>query len=152
MNAKIPPDVVLLSCGILMRLIAAFAPWCSFTLPYHHVLFWAMLMMGFILVWLGVATIYKHRTTVRPDSASLPKAAALVTTGIYRYTRNPIYLGMAILLLAWVIFLTNWLAVSGVAIFIGFITKYQIIPEESALEKIFGQHYTRYKSAVRRWV
>lgn len=152
MTAKIPPPVVLLICGAVMWLIAKFLPQLGFVLPYSVILFWFFLLVGFYLLVRGVVIIFRHNTTIHPNVDSLPQATTLVVTGIYKFTRNPIYLGMAVALVAWTIFLENWLSISGVIVFIGFITRYQIIPEENALERIFGDEYLRYKKRVRRWI
>lgn len=152
MKAKIPPPLVLLICGILMWLAARFVPSLDFVLPSRIILFWALLVVGVLLLASGASNILNRKTTIHPDRKSLSKASALVTTGIYRYSRNPIYLGMAFMLLAWMILLQNWLSVVGPIIFIVFITDYQIKPEEEALEKVFGEEYVRYKKRVRRWI
>ena len=76
---------------------------------------------------------------------------ALATDGIYAYTRNPMYLGMALLLLAWATFLGSPLAGLSVFLFIGYISRFQIIPEERILRAKFGAPYTAYLSDVRRW-
>ena len=152
MKAIIPPPVVFLICGILMWATQQFLPLFEFWLPYNRVLFALLLFIGFCISGSGVASILKRKTVIHPHIRSLSKATDLVTTGIYRYTRNPIYLGMAIMLLGWLMFLQNWLSAIAVVIFIVFITKYQIRPEEEALEKIFGEEYLRYKTKTRRWL
>ena len=152
MKAIIPPPVVLVVCGGLMWLIARFLPWSNFRLPYSMLLFWIILLVGLSVFTSGVFSIFKRKTTVHPDRKSLLKPTALVTTGIFRYTRNPIYLGMAIMLFAWMIFLESWFSIAGLILFVAFITKYQIMPEEEALEKIFGEEYKRYKRSARRWI
>lgn len=152
MKAIIPPPLVLLICGILMWLAARVWPSADFAFRYNAIVFWIVLLAGFSLMTGGVIRIIKHKTIVRPERRSLPKATALVTTGVFRYTRNPIYLGAAIMLIAWTIYLENWLSALGIALFVAFITRYQIRAEEEALEKIFGEQYVRYKKKVRRWV
>ena len=151
-RAIIPPPVVLLICAALMWLIQRFLPLLEFWLPYNRVLFWMMFFAGFFMLGSGAASIVKRKTVIHPHRRSLSKATALVTTGIFRYTRNPIYLGMVVMLLGWLMFLHNWLSAVGVVIFVMFITKYQIRPEEEALEKIFGEEYMRYKMNTRRWI
>jgi protein-S-isoprenylcysteine O-methyltransferase Ste14 len=79
-------------------------------------------------------------------------ASALVTYGIYRLSRNPMYCGMAALLLAWAAYLQSPLSVLGIAVFVLYITQFQIKPEERTLEKLFGDAFLRYKSSVRRWL
>ena len=80
------------------------------------------------------------------------KSSALVCTGIYKYSRNPMYLGMALLLLAWAIYLASVWALLGVMAYVLYITRFQIIPEERVMEKLFGQEYLAYKAKVRRWL
>ena len=80
------------------------------------------------------------------------KSSALVCTGIYKYSRNPMYLGMALLLLAWAIYLASAWALLGVLAYVLYITRFQIIPEERVMEKLFGQEYLAYKAKVRRWL
>jgi protein-S-isoprenylcysteine O-methyltransferase Ste14 len=152
MKAVIPPPLVLLICGALMWLTARMWPSLDFTFPYNTLVFWIVLLAGLSLLIAGVVRIMKHETVIHPDRDSLSKATVLVTTGVFRYTRNPIYLGMAIMLMAWTIYLENWLSAVVVIIFVAFITRYQIKPEEEVLEKIFGAEYVRYKKKVRRWV
>lgn len=152
MTARIPPPLVFIICGAFMWLIAALTPSADFPFAYRTIVFWLVLLAGLSLLIGGVAQIMKHRTVIHPDRRSLPKATALVTTGFFRYTRNPIYLGMAIMLIAWIIFLENWLSAVGVVIFVVFITRFQIKPEEQVLEKIFGADYVRYTKQVRRWL
>lgn len=142
-----------LVCGMLMWLADRFAPSLgSLKIPHHNILFWIVFLAGLSLLASGVANILKRKTTIHPDRKSLAHPTSLVSTGSFRYTRNPIYLGLAIMLVAWVIYLENWLIVLGVVIFVVFITKYQIKPEEEALEKIFGEEYVRYKKRVGRWI
>lgn len=152
MKATIPPPLLTLLAGVLMWLLAGWAPSLDFIFPYGGILFWIVLCIGLALLVAGARTIFKHKTTIHPDKRSLSQVTALVTSGVYRYTRNPIYLGMALLLIAWWVFLANWLALVGPVAFIVFITRNQIKPEEVALEKIFGETYQHYKRNVRRWV
>jgi protein-S-isoprenylcysteine O-methyltransferase Ste14 len=92
----------------------------------------------------------RARTTVeptRPDTTS-----SLITTGIYGITRNPIYVGMALMLLGWAIFLLNIASFVMIAVFVAYIWRFQITPEERALSILFKNEYTAYKSKVRRWL
>jgi protein-S-isoprenylcysteine O-methyltransferase Ste14 len=152
MKAIIPPPVVLVICGTLMWLMDRFLPSFKFAFPYRTLFFWIILLGGLSVFASGVFSIIKRKTTIHPDHKSLLKPTALVTRGIFRYTRNPIYLGMAIMLLAWMVFLESWLSIAGLIFFVAFITRYQIMPEEEALAKVFGEEYNRYRNNVRRWV
>lgn len=152
MKAAIPPPIVFFICAALMWLIDAIIPSRHFDFAYRNVLFWIVVLTGFGVLIAGAANIFSRKTTIRPDRKSLSKATALISTGAFRYSRNPLYLGLSILLVAWMIFLANVLTVVGVIVFVMFITEYQIKPEEEELEKIFGEEYLRYKRNVRRWI
>ena len=98
----------------------------------------------------GVISFRRARTTVnlmKPESAS-----ALVCGGVYRLTRNPMYLGMLFVLIAWAVFLFSAWALPGPAIFVFYMDRFQIAPEERVLSAMFGAEYLAYKSRVRRWL
>ncbi len=99
---------------------------------------------------LGVLAFRASRTTVNPLKPE--RASALVTGGIYRVTRNPMYLGMTLLLLAWAIQLSALLPFLGPVVFVAYITRFQIEPEERTLRRVFGDGYTAYARQVRRWL
>ncbi len=152
MRALIPPPVVFLLCGALMWFADWLWPAFDARLSGHGGIFWVVFICGLLVTVSGVATILKHRTEIHPNRTALPKATHLVTDGIFHYTRNPIYLGMAIMLIGWMFRLENWLTLAGPILFVGFINSFQIQPEEEILEKLFGEEFRRYKARVRRWV
>lgn len=92
----------------------------------------------------------RRHTTINPLSPR--KSTALVTGGVYRFTRNPMYLGMACLLTAWAVWLAALLAFAGPVLFVLYITRFQIRPEERVLTELFGLPYTDYTQRVRRWL
>jgi protein-S-isoprenylcysteine O-methyltransferase Ste14 len=92
----------------------------------------------------------RARTTISPVKASA--ASSLVTTGVYRFTRNPMYLGLLLTLLAWAAFLFNPVALLFVPIFVLYINRFQIKPEERTLSALFGGEYGAYQERVRRWL
>ncbi|NMM78268.1 protein-S-isoprenylcysteine methyltransferase [Acidovorax sp. SRB_14] len=98
----------------------------------------------------GLLAFRKARTTVNPLTPD--KATAVVTTGVYRITRNPMYLGLALMLLGLALYLASPWALLGPLAFGAFITRFQIRPEERALAARFGAAYTAYCAQVRRWL
>jgi len=105
---------------------------------------------GLVVVALGVISFRQAKTTVnpmKPDSAS-----SLVVGGIYRITRNPMYLGFLLVLLGWAVFLSNLFAYALVPVFVIYMHRFQIAPEERSLEKLFGTEFRAYKAKVRRWL
>jgi protein-S-isoprenylcysteine O-methyltransferase Ste14 len=97
-----------------------------------------------------LAHFLRARTTINPLKPG--NASALVAGGIYRFTRNPMNLGLATLLLAWTIYLGNIAALAGVLLFILYMNRFQIAPEERALQARFGAEFDAYCARVRRWI
>jgi protein-S-isoprenylcysteine O-methyltransferase Ste14 len=99
---------------------------------------------------LGLFAFRVSRTTFNPLRPE--RATALVTKGVYRVTRNPMYVGAVLLLLAWAVYLSALLPFVGPAIFVLYITRFQIQPEERILTRIFGAEFSDYAARVRRWL
>ncbi len=89
-------------------------------------------------------------TTVDPTTPS--KSTSVVSGGIYRFTRNPMYLGFLLVLAGWATYLSNPLVLLGPVFFVFFMNRFQIIPEERILKSRFGVPFERYLEAVRRWI
>ena len=150
LELRIPPPLVLLITGLLMWLVSWTFPWFAFAMPARLVVAGVLALVGLTIGVLGAVSFRRARTTVNPMK---PEAASsLVTSGIYRLTRNPMYLGLLIVLLGWAAFLSNALALIPIVAFILYITRFQIQPEERALASIFGSEFTTYTSRVRRWI
>lgn len=92
----------------------------------------------------------KLKTTINPLKPET--TSSLVTNGVYRFSRNPMYAGMALLLMAWVVWLANPFNLIIFVLFISYITHFQIKPEEKALSKLFGDQFELYCQQVRRWL
>lgn len=125
-------------------------PALEFTLPANRILATGLATTGLLSAILGVVSFRRARTTVnplRPETSS-----ALVVSGIYRLTRNPMYLGMLLVLLGWAAFLTHALALAYPVLFVLLMNRLQIQPEERALTAMFGANFADYQSKVRRWL
>ena len=147
---RIPPGLVFLAAGLLIWCIARFAPAARIVMPGSRAVAIVLGGIGIALVLLGIAAFVRARTTADPLHPE--KASTLVMTGIYRYTRNPMYLGFALLLLAFVVRLSAWPGVIVVFLFVAYMNRFQIRPEEQALEARFGDAARDYLRRVRRWV
>jgi protein-S-isoprenylcysteine O-methyltransferase Ste14 len=110
----------------------------------------ALLVIGQSISISGMESFRRAKTTMNPIKASA--ASSLVTSGVYRYTRNPMYLGLSVTLMAWAVFLSNLLALVAVPLFVLYISRFQINPEERVLSSLFGAEYATYKEKVRRWL
>ena len=107
-------------------------------------------LMGLAFSAAGILAFRRSRTTVNPTTPD--KATSLVSSGVYRITRNPMYLGLACVLVAWAVFLSSAWALFGPLAFVLYIGRFQIAPEERALAKLFGSEYAAYRARVRRWL
>lgn len=150
LELKVPPPIVALILALLMWLTPAIAGLVP-TPDLARVLAAVVLAcIGQGIGFAGVAAFRRAKTTVNPTKANL--ASSLVVQGVYRWTRNPMYVGFLLTLLAWAVFLANPVAVLWVVVFVLYITRFQIIPEERVLVSLFGGEYESYKERVRRWV
>jgi protein-S-isoprenylcysteine O-methyltransferase Ste14 len=153
MNAlelTIPPPLVALSLAILMWLTPALAGSLAIPLGFRRGVALALLCLGLSVAVSGIVAFRRARTTVNPIKAS--SASALVSSGVYRFTRNPMYLGLLLALFAWAILLSNPLALLLLPVYVLYINRFQILPEERVLASLFGTGYSAYKKSVRRWL
>jgi protein-S-isoprenylcysteine O-methyltransferase Ste14 len=106
--------------------------------------------IGVAVAIAGVMSFRRARTTVSPLKPET--SAALVSTGVYSLTRNPMYLGMVLALFAWAVYLSSIWSLLGPVLFVLYITRFQIVPEERMLDRLFGASFAAYKKRVRRWL
>ena len=150
LDHKIPPPVIALLCAGLAWIAVRYTAELTFLFPGRLPLMAALVLAGFALDLSGLVAFRKAKTTVNP---LLPaRSTSIVQAFPYTFTRNPMYLGMALILLGYCTYLGNPASLVGVAAFCTYITRFQIIPEERLLLGKFGEPYARYKSQVRRWI
>lgn len=147
---KIPPPLVATACALLMWGIAQYSPILALAAPLRWGVALLVLLTGAAFCVAGVWSFRQAHTTVNPLKPE--SASTLVRTGVYRYSRNPMYVGFALLLLAWACYLAAPWALLGVLAFALYIHRFQIAPEERALAQIFGDEFQRYSAQVRRWL
>lgn len=151
MDNRIPPPLVAILFGLLAWCAARRFPGAlDLTLEWRIGLALIVLIAGMAICVAGLLSFRHARTTVNPLKPET--ASALVSSGIYRYTRNPMYLGFATALIAWSIFLAWPPALLGVLGFVIYMNHFQIGPEERALASLFGSEFTQYRRRVRRWL
>ena len=148
----VPPVLVQLLCAMMMWISSRFLS--NLTLVSHSnypvVIFVVLLIIGNCLVFSAIFSILRAGTTINPFRPEL--STRLVHTGVFRYSRNPIYLGLALMLLGWGIYLLNIVALLFVFVFVWYINYFQIIPEEKILLRLFGDQFKHYQLHVRRWL
>lgn len=150
LELKVPPPIVALVLALLMWLTPAVAGQMAISYPAR--VLWAVVLVcvGQGIAIAGMVAFRRAKTTANPVKASL--ASSLVIRGVYQHTRNPMYVGLLLTLLAWGLYLANPLAVPWVVGYVLYITRFQIVPEERVLASLFGAEYADCQSRVRRWI
>ena len=147
---RVPPVVVALFAALLMALVARSATglrWPT-TARLGGALF--LCATGIAIAVAGVREFRRASTTVNPLTPAA--ASAMVRSGIYRHTRNPMYLGMLLVLAGWAVWLASVAALAVLPAFVLYMNRLQIEPEERALASLFGRDFEEYRRSVRRWL
>ncbi|MGM0516157.1 MAG: methyltransferase family protein [Pseudomonadota bacterium] len=150
LNMLVPPPVALLIGIALVWGLSEWLPATNIDLPGRAWIAGLLFAAGLSLMIVAAWSLEKAHTTINPIWPD--HAKHLVTSGIYRFSRNPIYVGDALILAGMVFWFGNGLGIVVVALFVLFIDRVQIRAEESALRRLFGEGYTQYCRRVRRWL
>jgi protein-S-isoprenylcysteine O-methyltransferase Ste14 len=150
LELKIPPVALTLLFVGMMWLLSASAPSLALALPWREATAFLLWSAAFAIASAGLLEFYWAKTTVNPVT---PEAtAAVVTSGVYRFSRNPMYLGLLLALIGWAVWLSHLLAFVVLPLFVLYMNRFQIEPEERALSVKFGGQFREYKRSVRRWL
>lgn len=150
LETKIPPVALFVLFIVAMNLISREFLAFHFNLPLNGMVFLLCFVASGVI---GIAGVYQFRraqTTVNP--IKIDGVSSMVESGIFAYTRNPMYLGLFLLLFGFGYWQQNLLSIVVSFSFIRYMNRFQILPEERALEAIFGAQYIDYKQRVRRWI
>ena len=148
LNTKIPPPIVTILFAVLIFYFSDSFAYVD--LPFKKYISLFFVLLGFFITFSSARNFKKKETTVNPIKPE--EASQLVTDGFFKITRNPMYLGMLLFLLGLSIYNGLIVGLVFLPLFIGYITFFQIIPEENAMIKIFGEDYKAYMKKVRRWI
>ncbi len=147
---KLLPIAYVIIFAVLMYVAAVATGTLDISPVTHWPIVVAIFAAGILIILIGGYQFKAASTTVHPLKPE--ESTQLVTTGIYRFSRNPMYVGFFLFLLAWTVLLGSLIVFLILPFFVLLITKVQILPEEEVLQKKFGEDYLNYKSSVRRWV
>jgi protein-S-isoprenylcysteine O-methyltransferase Ste14 len=150
LELKVPPLVLVLVLAGAMWFAAMQLPSLAITLPWRHGLAVTISGVGILFILAGVYVFQKAKTTVNPTTPAA--ASSVVTSGVYRFSRNPMYIGFLLALIGWATFLSHTLPFLLLLVYVAYMNRFQISPEERALSAKFGDEYEAYKQAVRRWL
>ena len=148
MNNKIPPPIVTLTFGLFIYFSRHFFP--EFNNEILSIASVLSLLIGIGVLVSAVASFRKQKTTVNP--LDIEKASSLVISGVFKYSRNPMYLGMVFILVSVALKFNLIGGIILTLLFALFITRFQIIPEEVVMEKLFKEEFDSYKKKTRRWL
>ena len=148
METKIPPPIVTLVFGLSIYFSRGIFQVVEIKYSFYFGIL--LLVLGFVILISAVRLFRKDKTTVNPLSPE--QATKLVTDGIFKYSRNPMYLGMALVLGSIAVFFNFMGGIILIALFCAYITKFQIIPEEKAMKDLFSDDFEKYIKVTRRWI
>ena len=152
MNAlenKVPPPAVVLLIGVLMWLVARYGI-AALGSTWQIWLGLPFIAAGLACIIPSFRAFQQAKTTINP--VTIEATSTLVTSGLFQYSRNPMYLGLALILTGWAFSLGPMLMLLGPLVFVLFIDRFQIAPEERVMSAKFGSAYADYKTRVRRWL
>ena len=150
LELKIPPGLLTGIFAFIMFNVCGYLPEVDIGVGIPVILALIIFCVACYFFIFGMIEFRKHKTTVDPRSPQ--KVSALVDTGVYAVSRNPMYLGFALFLFSIVIFLRSPVLIVGVILFIVYVNRFHIVPEEQALLQLFGDRYEEYSQKVRRWI
>jgi protein-S-isoprenylcysteine O-methyltransferase Ste14 len=150
LELKVPPLALLVAFGAVMFGLSLVAPALTLALVQSTVIASALIVVGACVALAGVIAFRANGTTLNPTTPE--KSSAVVSSGIYRFTRNPMYLGLALVLGGWATYLSNAASLLVLPAFVAYMNKFQIKPEERVLLAKFGTQFSEYMATVRRWI
>jgi protein-S-isoprenylcysteine O-methyltransferase Ste14 len=150
LELKIPPVILVLVTASLMWTLAVAVPSLDFTLSSSSLVALVLAAIGIGFALLGVWEFRSAGTTVDPRVPD--QSVSLVVRGVYRISRNPMYVGFLLVLIAWGIFLSNLASLVLLPAFVIYMNRFQIVPEERHMREKFGEAYSQYEAEARRWI
>ncbi len=150
LELRVPPLLLAALTALAMAGLAFALPELRVALPARRWVAGLLLALGASTAFAGVLAFRRHRTTVNPLAPGT--SSALVATGLYRLSRNPMYLGMLLVLAGWGAWLANGAAACLLPAFVAYMNRFQIAPEERALRAKFGDAFAAYAASTRRWL
>lgn len=150
MTVHIPPVIHAMICGSLGWGVSLMTPFLAFTGPWRFVPAIILVAAGASLLALALGAFARVQTTINPLAPE--QAETLVTSELYRFSRNPMYLAVALILTGGAFLIGNFSAVAAPVLFVWLMTEFQIKPEEQALQEKFGEAFENYRRRTRRWI
>ncbi len=150
LSLKIPPPVQALIFGAVMWVVDNQVSGGQFQFEFQLPIAILIAISGVALVITSMLEFRRASTTIDPFHPE--ETSSLVDSGVFRFSRNPMYMSLLLVLIAWSIWLGSSYNLAVLAMFVSYITVFQIKPEEAVLKSLFGEEFEQYCSKVRRWI
>lgn len=150
LELKVPPVILVAITAAVIWATSRISPDLHFTIPAAELVAVCVFIVGIGIAILGVLAFRTAGTTVDPRVPQ--QSEALVVRGVYRFSRNPMYLGFLLVLAAWCLYLGSVLSLLCLPVFVLYMTYFQIFPEERFMREKFGKSFDQYRARVRRWL
>lgn len=150
LELRVPPLLLTALFGIGMALVSRVLPSLQAEIPARSPVSIFLAATGTLLAVVALMQFRREQTTVDPRFPS--RTARLVTGGVYRFTRNPMYFGFALALGGWTLWLAHPLSAIGLPLYVAYLDRFQIDPEERWLQQKFAEEFCAYQACVRRWI
>lgn len=150
LELRIPPLALFVVLASAIWAVSKYFPAANLALPGRQIIALISILLGLAVISAGVVEFRRRKTTMSPFSPE--QTASVVSSGIYHWTRNPMYLGMALALFGVAVWQANLFGFVVVLLFCVYLTRFQIVPEERMLLKLFGEEFAAYMNQVRRWI
>jgi len=150
LEQKIPPLLVTVLFAALMWVLGRLTPDFPTSTALNIIVPLLLAVLAATVGLAGIISFKKAETTVNPLNPDA--CSSLVVSGIFKWTRNPMYLALLLGLIGWGLFLGNYYSLALTVVFVVYMNRFQIVPEERALENAFGANYLEYRKQVRRWI
>jgi protein-S-isoprenylcysteine O-methyltransferase Ste14 len=147
---RIPPPIVTAIFALIMWLLSSFVTPINMAIEFRIGVAVIVAVLAVLFLISGGISFRLAKTTVNPLKPE--SASSLVVAGVFKISRNPMYVGFTLLLLAWCVYLSAPVRLMIVLLFTAVIKRFQIIPEERAMLKLFGEEFVAYQQSVRRWL
>jgi protein-S-isoprenylcysteine O-methyltransferase Ste14 len=150
LELKVPPVALALILAAGMWAASVYTPSLTLAIPWRYGLVVTLSVAGVTFALAGIIAFRRANTTVNP--AKPQTTSTIIASGVYGVSRNPMYVGLLLVLTGWAFFLCHALAFLFLPVFVAYMDRFQIVPEERALCALFGSEYTTYMRSVRRWL
>lgn len=150
LELRIPPLALFVVFAVAIWAVGRYFPAANLALPGRQTIALISVLLGLGVVSAGVFEFRRSKTTMSPFSPE--RTASVVSSGIYRWSRNPMYLGMAMALFGVAVWRASWPGFVVMLLFCAYLTRFQIVPEERMLLNLFGEEFATYMNQVRRWI